>query len=523
MPPAGLPDAAALEARGATVGEIHVYVQNIFDLDDPREDRRLYRLANHLHVASRERIVREQLLFASGERLAAHRLAETERLLRGRNYLNDAWITPERYDPERNRVDLAVTVRDVWTLDPSLALGRAGGSNRSRFGLTEKNLFGYGTQLAVSRSRDVDRTSTLFAFSDSNLHGSWWQLGLTDADNSDGRARAFDLERPFYSLETRHAFGTQLIDATSVVSRYSGGQILDQFTQHARQYGAYFGASAGLIDGWSQRWLAGARFEATAFERRAGLALAPLPLPTDRRYAYPWLGWQIIEDRYAKSENLDLIGRTEDLYLGRSLYTELGWSRPAFDGAARALLARASVLSGWQFDASRDLFVSGAFSGRWQDGTLKNASLSGGGRYFHRYSHRQLFYASLSATATRALDADQQVLLGGDSGLRGYPLRFQGGSASALLTLENRVFTDWYPWRLLRVGGVAFFDAGRTWGRDFNGAAPLGLLKDIGLGMRFGNNRSALGNVVHVDLSYALDAPVGTKHFQVTIETKDRF
>src|SRR5208282_6909541 len=101
--------------------------------------------------------------------------------------------------------------------------------------------------------------------------------------------------------------------------------------------------------------------------------------------------------------------------------------------------------------------------GRVDDGAAHNVNLSAGGRYFERLTDRDLFYASLSGTMTHRLDPDQQVLLGGDSGLRGYPIRFQGGTSSALLTLEERLYTNWYPFRLLRIGGAVFFDAGRTW------------------------------------------------------------
>jgi outer membrane protein assembly factor BamA len=521
--PAGIPPVAELEAAGAAIGRIDVYVQNIFDLADPREDRWLYRLANHLHYRTRERTVRQQLLFASGERLSAGRLAESERILRSRIYLNDAWIVPVAYDPGRNLVDVAVTVRDVWTLNPDVALGRGGGVNRSRIGVQEENLLGLGTKLSVSRSHDVDRTSTLFSYFDSNLQGSWWQLELDYADNSDGKVKALSAVRPFYSLETRQAGGATVYDGTSTVQRYSGGQIADQFELRRNQFQAYFGGSQGLQAGWTQRWYAGVRYDESDFEQRPDLTRQPATLPADRKFVYPWFGWQVVEDRYAKTENLDLIGRTEDLYLGRSLYAELGYSAPPYGGVGRSWLLQATALDGWQSGDRRYLLLSAALSGRLDQGAAHNVSLSAGARYFERLTEHQLLYAALSGTTTRRLDADQQLLLGGDSGLRGYPIRFQGGTSSALLTLEHRVFSDWFPFRLLRVGGAAFVDAGRTWGRDFAGAVPLGLLTDVGLGMRFGNVRSGFGNVLHVDFSYALNAPAGIKRVQVTVETKQRF
>jgi outer membrane protein assembly factor BamA len=520
--PAGVPEAAELERRGATIGRVEVYVQNIFDLGDAREDRALYRLADHLHYRTRESAVRSQLLFAAGQPLSQQKFEETERILRSRRYLSEAWVVPVGYDAAQNTVDVAVTVRDVWTLNPSASIGRAGGQNRSSVAIEEENLFGTGSAVAVGHSHDVDRSSTLFSFYDPTLRGSWWQLGLNYADNSDGRVKSMNLDRPFYALDTRSAYAFDPSDGTSRVSRYSQGVITDQFDEHHSLDQVYYGWSDGLVGDWTQRWYTGVRYDRAVFTAPPGV-IAPEPLPADRTFSYPWAGWQIIENRYEKTENLDLIGRTEDLYVGRSLYAELGVSDDAFGGRGRAILTQLSALDAWHFGPEQELFLSGSFTGRLEQGTAKNVNLTSQARYFDRLTEHQLFYVSLSGTATKRLDADQQVLLGGDTGLRGYPIRFQGGTSSALLTIEHRLFTDWFPFRLVRFGGAAFFDAGRTWGRDYTGAEPLGLLKDLGLGIRIGNVRSGLGNVLHVDLSYALDAPPGIKRVQVTVQTLDKF
>ena len=521
--PPGMPTFAELESRGATIGRIDVYVQNLFDPSDPRENHGIYRLANHLHYRTRERTVRHSLLFKAGERVFAHRLAETERILRGRVYLNDAWVVPVAYDETTNVVDLAVTVRDVWTLNPGISLGRSGGKNASKFQLEEENLFGLGTNVQLTHSHDVDRTSDSFDYTDVNVGGSWVQMRLNYANNSDGSVKAVSLVRPFYSLDTRFAGGMLASEGTSVVSRYSLGTIVDQFTERHKKTEAYLGFSPGLVDGWSQRWFVGARYDESNFERVAAPTLQPATLPEDRKFAYPWVGWQILEDRYAKTGNLDLIGRTEDAYVGRSLYAELGYATPSLGAAGQSWLAQVNALAGWQREDRRYLFFTGTLVGRLDSGALHNLNVTAGARYFDRISERQLFYAAITTQLTHRLDEEQQVLLGGDNGLRGYPLRFQGGNASALLTIEHRIYTSWYPFRLFRVGGAVFFDAGRTWGRDLTGAAPLGLLKDVGLGLRFGNNRSGLGNVLHIDFSYALDAPPGVKTVQVTVQTTQKF
>ena len=73
-------------------------------------------------------------------------------------------------------------------------------------------------------------------------------------------------------------------------------------------------------------------------------------------------------------------------------------------------------------------------------------------RYYVEQSKNWLFFTTFLGTKGWRLDLDDQILLGGDNGLRGYPLRYQDGTERALWTVEQRYFTDWYPFRLFRVG-----------------------------------------------------------------------
>jgi hemolysin activation/secretion protein len=128
-----------------------------------------------------------------------------------------------------------------------------------------------------------------------------------------------------------------------------------------------------------------------------------------------------------------------------------------------------------------------------------------------------------AAAAGAALDADQQILLGGDNGLRGYPLRYQSGRGRWLFTAEQRLFSDWYPFQLFNVGGAVFYDMGSTWGRGPLGAPSQGLLRDVGFGLRLGNSRSARGNVVHLDVAWPLDGDRDARQVQYLIETRMSF
>jgi hemolysin activation/secretion protein len=169
------------------------------------------------------------------------------------------------------------------------------------------------------------------------------------------------------------------------------------------------------------------------------------------------------------------------------------------------------------------LLLYSDFSGRLHQGTLQNGILDASARYYVVQSKNWLFFSTLTGTKGWNLDLDNQILLGGDNGLRGYPLRYQDGTARALFSAEQRYFTDWYPFRLFRVGGAVFYDMGRTWGDPPLAQPSLGLLKDVGFGLRFGNARSGLGNVIHVDLAFPLDGGTSISKVQFLVQTEATF
>ena len=113
--------------------------------------------------------------------------------------------------------------------------------------------------------------------------------------------------------------------------------------------------------------------------------------------------------------------------------------------------------------------------------------------------------------------------LGGKSGLRGDPLRYQTGDSKLLFTVEQRYFTDWYPWRLFRVGGAVFFDVGRTWGDNPIGEPNLGWLKDVGFGLRFAPTRFSTNKVAHLDFAFPLDGDPSIDSVQILLEAKRSF
>ncbi len=503
--------------RQARIGNIVVQVDDVF------EGERLaapYRAANALHINTRATAIEAQLLFRRGDLFDRRVLDESERLLRSQRYLNAATIEVTTYDVATNTVDVAVRVHDVWTLSPGFSFGRKGGANATRIELEENNLLGFGKRIELWHSQDVDRTSLRLRYLDPNIWGSRWRLSSAYASSSDGGEKTFDLARPFYSLDAKWSVGLIASDATASIPRYKLGEPVEQFDMRKRILDLRGGLSEGLRDGWVRRYLAGVHYESREFSPFENQAAT---LPADRIRGYPWLGVEWLEDNYFEARNLNQIGRTEDVHLGLAARLEAGYTLQALDSTQSAVVFAGNVSHGSTFGSQQYLFNELSLIGRLEAGKLRNASFEATSRYHLRHNEFSALFASASIALTRELDSEYQLTLGGDNGLRGYPLRYQSGTGYTLVTLEERFYTRLQPFKLFDLGAAVFFDAGKTWGNDPFGAAPMGWLKDVGLGFRLGNARSALGNVLHLDLAFPLDGPQNISRMQFIVETRRSF
>lgn len=532
-----VPDDGFLLAHGAVIGEIYVQTDDIFDPKRDGEDGFLHRLANRLHINTRPSVVERQLFFRKGDPYNPRVLLETARHLRSLDYIFDAWIEPIRY--QHNRVDLLVTTRDVWTLGMGAGFKRSGGANTFNASLEESNLLGTGRFLDIKYADDPDRSSYRFRYVDLGLFDSRTELRLWYADNSDGHRQVFDLSHPFYSLDTRWAAATKVISDERNERIFSQGVEVDRFAHRTTFAEIRGGLSKGFHDGRTRRWTFGYTYERDSFgtplfvpgdgfpnpsapspnsdpdvHRPAPIPQPSTGLPADRQLSYFWVGIEQIADRYVTLRNMDQLNRTEDFNLGLELSARVGWSNPSWGGDESQAIFDANLRSGWSLADGQNLFVSGYANGRWGSSGHENVMVGGEIRYYFKNFGRHRLHATIRADAAWNMDPENQLLLGGDRGLRGYPRNYQDGDRRLLVSLEQRFFTNWELFKLVNVGAAVFFDAGQAWYEDND--QGQGFLKDVGLGLRLSSSRSSRGQMVHLDLAFPLDGDADEMQWLVT-------
>jgi hypothetical protein len=514
---------AAGELPGAlpTIGTISISNNDIFDLDKPDENRALYRLANRLHVRTRPDVIRQQLLFDIGDSYSRQAIEESERILRSNRYIQEVSLQP--VPREDGTVDIDVTTSDVWTLMPQLSFSKAGGENKTAIGIKEMNVLGTGIAVEAMYRSDVDRDSTVLRVVDHNLGQSWYQLATSIAQNSDGHEYGLDIGKPFYSLTSTNALGVSLLDVDRIDTFYDRGEAASDVRHEGREAEVLFGRSRGLENGWARRLTFGAAFSDHRYTDSGATNPELFPLMQDRRLVYPFVGWEIVEDRYDKASNLDQIHRVEDQFLGTRASARVGMAREEFGSDRNAWMLDLHAERGFGGSERSTLLLAADANTRLEGDGPQDLLFGVSAKYYKRQSDRRLLFVGLSGAYGHNPDLDQYLPLGGDNGLRGYPVRFQSGDKRAVLTVEQRLYTEWHPFSLFRVGAAAFVDVGRTWG-----ASPLSdpsdtWLSDVGFGLRIGSTRSGLGRMIHFDVAFPLSGQDNIDNIQFLISTRKGF
>lgn len=498
------------------IGEIRVDAQDMFDPQDPRENSALYRLANFLHINTRPSVIRRALLFKTGDPVSVRLIEETERLLRTSRFLYAVSIRPLAH--RDGVVDLEVKTRDTWSLEPGIKVGRSGGVNSGGISIEEANFLGTGVGVGLTYKSDVDRSGTTFHLADSNVLGSRAVLAYSFARQDDGKNQSIALARPFYALDSRWSAGISASENDGIDAIYNSGVNVGEYRHQKNAAETFAGWSKGLIDGWVRRYSFGLLYEDHHYELEPGRT-PPARLPSDLTLVAPFLRLEVVEDAYRKGVNLDLIGRIEDLAMGLQSKFQLGRALSALGSSRDLWLYSGSVLKGYNPTPRSILLTTGSMAGRYA-GRAENLLMQGTARYFLRRDEHFAYFASAAVDLVRHPDVPGTLQLGGDNGLRGYPLRYQSGERRALFTLEARAYSDWYPLRLIRLGGAVFFDLGRAWGGENQNSTHPGWLSDVGFGLRFFSDRSAFGNVLHADIAFPLNRDPSIKSAQFIVRTK---
>ena len=487
---------------------------DIFDLEREEESLWIHRWANKLHINTRKETIEEQLLIETGDGYDQQLTEETERLLRSRSYIHDARITTREVCGEG--VELTVETTDNWTLTPSISVSRSGGETRTAVELQESNLLGFGSEVTVTAESDEVRDSNAFIYRDSNWLGEFMTLKLEVADNSDGHVYAVDTARPFVKLDSRYAWAAKFASIEKENPVYEQGEEVARIGETNDSALLSYGWSDGLVDGSVSRYRLGWSYKEERFNR---VDDPDIELPADVDRSYPFFVYEYLKVRYVERVNFRVMGITEDIKLGSSLKARIGWKDEAYGSTEEG-----HVLSlNYDFGSFVTTNTLGLFdlkltheSNQTIDDTGRIA-LRGQLFNFRGINHSYVFSSRLEAAQNP--ESFERIEVGGDSGLKGYPVRFQNGDRGFTLSAERRAYFNVYLWQLLKFGYAVFAEAGSAWN---DGEDPV-WLSDVGTGLRLVSTRQSSSKVLHIDIAFPLSEKDDIDDYQLFIKARTEF
>lgn len=501
---------------GKTIASIRFKTKDVFDTEDPRENNRVYRFLNWLHINTRPGVVAPQLLFRQGDQVDEDRLAETERLLRTRPYLGNAYIQVDAVCGDQ--VALLVVTRDIWTLEPQVSVGREGGESQHGFGFSEENVFGTGTALTIGYDKDRDRSRTSIGLFSPHLLNSRVETTLGFAETSDGQQTMLTVEQPFYSVKAPWAAGTSNWDVTQDEKIRYRDQEINVYKMFAEFHEVYAGWAIERDRNHAQRISVGFTQDRENFRAVEATQAA---LPQDQNLVYAWVQYHYLQNQFAVYRNLYLLHQTEDIPMGADLRVRVGHGGSWLGNDEDFL--RYDVTYGDLLGVGRDhlLQFSSYVTGRYYDSSdLANERLWGGDiGYHYLHGHRHRWYVQLRYDQGHQMAQHRELTVGGGYDMRGYPVDYQRGDKRYVLRLERQYISDLHLFNLFRLGGVAYIDAGRTWGAGYPQATHL---SNVGVGLRLGSSKAKTGKVLHLDLAFPLADKQYVDEFQWVITASSR-
>lgn len=499
LPAANL--AAKANSQGPVISRITLRSTDVFDLETNTYLRRFpYTWINALHIQTKDHVIRQELLFKVGDRYDPFIIRETERNLRALSFIRAARI---RKFPQRDgTVALVVHVNDAWTTEPQLNLGGRNKVDKVEIGFKEKNLFGYGKSLQFFYNKGTNTIERNYKYTDRHLFNSDWQFTGEYTNKTTGESKEFLLKQPFISADTPRSISLSHRDSTETLGLFQNNVRVSETdqTKEANEI-AY---ARKLNEGHAVVYHGGLRYrkESQRFERTPKSDPNRV-IPESQDFQTVYLDIDRVRNKFIDLTNIEKMTRIEDFNLGPEIVLAPGFSPRALTGKRDTKQLGATYSQNWLINDLHFFMLRAEYSGRNELEHPENTRYKIDLKLYHRRFPRHTLVARTRAEWGNRLDEDNQIILGGDNGLRAFEVEQFIGTRSWLLNLEDRIFLIDEVAHLVSIGGVVFYDAGYAWPKG-RAVSLSDIYSTIGTGLRFGLTKSANEVILRMDLSYRL-------------------
>ncbi len=524
------------------VGAIVFAIKDAFEgaTTHSEAEKVLYDVGNKLHINTRQSTIRRRLLFREGDTITADMLRETEKNLRAEAFLADAIL--EVGTQSDSSLIIKVSTYDQWTTSPAFAVGRKGGKWVWWVGPVESNLFGTGQRLGFFIGHDgtTNRDSRLIDFENTAFTSAKLHLAAQYAWLSDGYFYSFGLSRALLSRTDRWGFSTSANGGESAQDFYLSGNDLDKLKREGKLDSSEQNrlGKTNLLGQWekisTQNVYAGVT---RSFGYSTKISVTPF-FEHERNFLKSpifFLSDPALWDSLGLPHVAPVFNERRDELLGASLtlyqysyktvhnFRNLKWSETIATGWS--LSGGVAQNQDWLGARNADLrySYSGAYNDTWKDQLFLNTSAAL--RYFQaadggldngstsaraEAQWKPLYYLATVMTVEYdnlfAAKSGQQLELGEESGLIGFPNFYYTGKARALFAAEQRFFPP-FEFGTFVPAFAVFINGGNTYS-TYDAVNLKDMHYAVGVGLRLGATRSVQKVVNHINVVW----PLGEKN-----------
>jgi len=481
----------------------------------------LHRWANAIHIDTKIiTLENESAFFLNKCNKNFNDFAELERHLRSQKYLRKALVTTDEAIE-----NITVTTWDNWSLMPTLSFGRKGGINTYSFGIKERNLLGLGINTEIESFSNDQRSgykvvTTIPLFQKQNTN-----IKIRFYNNDDGKKQTVFLQKNFTGFYTTSAYNIGFNEEDrhdTIFHNYDDFITFD----HAISYKE---ASYAWLSYNNQNSLLRYRFGITQDKNifltlpDANSNITDQYLPLSRNFLYPWFEVEYIEKDFRKLTNVHLISQIEDFNHGWQINSRLGLSNGNNENAAWALW-QTSITKGFNLNNKSLLLVNLSLAGDLYDQRSNRVLVNLQSEFFYNINKNWGIYLQNSNTFSRNQYLDRPIAIGGESGLRGYPLQYQHGNHSMKITSELRYYPQVNIFKIFDLAGTLFFDSGKAFGQPIVDNVETDWLYSVGIGARLYSPHSGIKHrVLHIDFAFPQSKNAEINNIEIRVQAKQSF
>lgn len=401
----------------------------------------LSQILSKAHTPTRASLIKKNVLFKEGEEVDPFVFADSERLLRALNFIEDARIYLLTNPNNEQEAAVTIVVKDRFPWGINLGLG-----NLSRYDiqLANRNLLGTGNLLwgkYVFNADTIPQRGYEFHFVSRNIANTFTRLEFDWADHWKANRKVFRIIRDFVSPEIKYGGEIEIGENAQQVSQVFLDS-LQQFNIHFLFQDVWLGRAFVLPGNNHRQTLRlGLRYLHHDFLQRPEVSVNSNERYHNRHF---WLGSIALQKiNFLKTRYILSYGITEDVPVGYSYGLQWGKDNTEF---GTKMYWGGDVRWASYYSSFGYLYFWGE-AGTFQDGSsFKNTLIKLQGRYFSpliRAGRSKIRnFANLYYTMGENLSAPETVNLGsaidGLSALQAY------GEKYFAAHLESVWFTPWY-------------------------------------------------------------------------------